>query len=528
MLPTVRAIVLMLLLAVPLEFPVAQEKNSGQKRQYDSRALSHYLDADLAMLQGEYRQAVASYELALRYDSSSATIYLGLAEALMQLGRPQRANHAARKALELQPDDPLVHELLARNAAAREDYPAALRHLDEWARLDPTQIDPLFHKAALQVKLNKINDAIDTYLLIADRDPGQIHVLPRAGELALSVGDLEKAYLVYQRLHQLRPDDWQVSRTFAEICLRTERYQEALEIYEQLSASGAASTANRLQLAWLYTQVKEMESALGVIAALLEEGHRQWEVLSTYGGIASELGNYQELARVSQLMREIYPDSTGGYTGLAIARSYQDDLKGAIEVMEEAIARFPAHTDVNYLLGRLYYDAERYMDAEGPLLGALARNPSARYIKRILASTWASLEKFRASDSLYEVLLISDHDDPVTLNNYAYSLADRSNPSRKQLKLARKMSKRSLKLQPGNSSFLDTYGWIWYQLGRYRKARKYIAQSLEANGENAIVLDHFGEVYLRLGNRDQAEEYFRQAREIRKSGQPTEVRASDE
>ena len=528
MLRTARPIILILLLAVPLAFPYAQEKSPGKQRQYDSRALSHFLDADLAMLQGEYHQAVASYELALRYDSTSATIYLELAEALMQLRRPQRANHAAQKALQLQPDDPLVHELLARNSVAREDYQAALHHLDEWARLDPNEIDPLFRKAALQIKLNKINDAVETYLLIADRDPGQLHVLPRAGELALSVGDLEKAYLVYQRLHQRQPDDSQVSRTYAEICLRTERYQEAVEIYEQLSASGVASTANRLQLAWLYTRVKELEPALGVIAALLEEGHRQWEVLSTYGGVAAELGNYQELARVSQMMLEIYPDSAGGYTGLGIARSYRDDLSGAIAVMEEAVARFPEHTDINYLMGRLYYDAERYADAEGPLLGALERKPSARYIKRILASNWAGMEKFRASDSLYEVLLDRDRDDPVTLNNYAYSLADRSNPSRKQLKIARKMSKRSLKLQPGNSSFLDTYGWIWYQLGRYKKARKQIALSLEANGNNAIVLDHLGEVYLRLGDRDQAERYFQQAREIRESDKPTEIRASDE
>jgi Tfp pilus assembly protein PilF len=138
------------------------------------------------------------------------------------------------------------------------------------------------------------------------------------------------------------------------------------------------------------------------------------------------------------------------------------------------------------------------------------------------------LEKFRVSDSLYDVLLSSDDDDPVTLNNYAYSLADRSHPGRKQLKLARKMSKRSLKLQPGNSSFLDTYGWIWYRLGRYGKARKYIAKSLEAKGGNAIVLDHLGAVYLELGDRDQAENYFQQAREIRENGQPAEVRASDE
>ncbi len=505
-----------------------QEPTGTERRQYDSRALSHYLDADLFILQGEYRQAVTAYELAIRYDSTSATIYLGLAEALMKLGRHQRAYHAVQQALKLQPDDPHVHELFSRNAVAREDYETAIYHLDEWARLDPSEIDPLFRKASIQIKINKIDEAVDTYLEIVDRDPGQIHVLPRAGEIALSMGDLERSYQVYLRLYRQNPDDHNIARTFAEVCLRSGRKKEALTTYERLVERDVASTANRMQLAWLYTQADKLQNALDLLAGLIEQGHRQWEVLSMYGGVASEMDKYADLARVSQLMRDIYPDSTNGYTGLAIARSYLDDLQGAITVMEEALSRFPSHTDVNYLLGRFYFDAKRFLEAEQPLRQALERQPSARYIKRILASTWASLEKFRVSDSLYEDLLQIDKSDAVALNNYAYSISDRPKPSKKKLKYARKLSYRSLKIVPDSPSFLDTYGWIYYRLGRYNKARKYVSRSLEIDGENSIVAQHLGQIFERLGDREQAEEYFRRADEISKDKKAPKIRAYDE
>ncbi|MEE9465260.1 MAG: tetratricopeptide repeat protein [Candidatus Neomarinimicrobiota bacterium] len=516
---------LLLLLLVPV---YGQDIRQDEQREYDSRALSHYLDADLFMMQGEYRQAVTAYELTLRYDSTSATIYLGLAEALMKLERHKRAAQAAQHALKLQPDDPNVHELLSRNALAREDYKTALHHLDEWARLDPSEIDPLFRKASILIKINKIDEAVDTYLEIADRDHGQTHVLPRAGEIALSMGYLERAYQVYKRLNQQQPEDNNVARTFAEVSLRTGRNEEALTIYEHLVEVDAASTANRMQLAWLYTKGDKLQNALELLGGLIEGGHRQWEVLSMYGGVASELDNYTELAMVSQFMRDIYPDSINGYTGLAIARSYLDDLEGAIAVMEDALTRFPMHIDVNYLLGRLYFDAKRYLDAEKPLLRALDRQPSARYIKRILASAWSSLEKFKVSDSLYEELLKVDGDDAVALNNYAYSIADRPNPTKKELKYARKLSRRSLKIVPDSPAFLDTYGWIWYRLGRYRQARKYVAQSLEIDGNNAVVTQHLGQIFEQMGDREKAEEYFSRASEIREKRKNTKVHASDD
>ena len=518
-------VLLVLLVLVPLS---GQEAPTSKGQRYDSRALSNYLDGDLYMMQEEYAQAAGAYERALLYDSTSATIYLSLAEALMQDNRPAKARRAGERALHLQPDDPLVHKFLFQAAAAQRNFAEAIEHLDDWAKLDPTDIDPLFRKAGILYRQKEFSQVIDTYLAIYDRDPMQHQVLSRAGEMALTINDLDRAFRVYQQLYRREPDDPQVARAYAEISMQTRHYDEAATVYERLNQAGAASLSNRMQLAWLYWQQQEPLKAKELLDGLIEEGHRQWEILSMAGRLASEMADYVQLAKVSHLMIEVYPDSTGGYTGLAIGRVNLDDESGAIAILEKAALRFHTATNVNYLLGNLYFGAERYTEAEQSLITALTQAPDARRIKFLLASTWSSLDKFGRSDSLFEEILQADEKDATVMNNYAYSIAGREQLTKKQLKYARKLSRRSLKLRPDNAAFLDTYGWIWYRLGRYRKAGKYVNKSIKVKPDNPVVLDHMGEIYLRSGKAEEARVMFERAERIRRGETPALVRAKKE
>lgn len=528
MIPLLRACTFIWLPVSLVLAPLNGQDTETETRQYDSRALSHFLDGDLYMMQGDYREAAAAYERALGYDSSSATIYLGLAEALLQQGQLERSRTAGEKARRLQPDDPLVYEFLARNAAAREDLDTAVKHLDRWAELDPADLDPLFRKANFLWRQKKFPETIDAYLAIYDRDPLQLQVLSQAGEIALSIGDFERAFQAYRRLHQQRPDDLRITRAFAEISVRTKRFDEAIKAYENLEESGGATLATTLQLSWLYLRSEDLARVQSLLTALIEQGHRQWDVLSLSGHVADKMSDYEQLARVSAMMVDIYPDSIGGYTGLAIASNYLDDVAGAIEVLEKAVALFPSDPDINYLLGNLYFGEDRFPEAEQHLLTALEQRPKANNIKHLLATTWSSMGKYTSSDSLYEVVLEVNENDAVAMNNYAYSIAERPHVSRQQLKYARKLSRKSLKAQPKNSAFLDTYGWIWYRLKRYRLARKYIARSLEIKPDNAVVLEHLGDVYLKLGRPEKTEEYYQRAEQLRKKETPSVVRATEE
>ncbi|MCH8327338.1 MAG: tetratricopeptide repeat protein [Candidatus Marinimicrobia bacterium] len=172
---------------------------------------------------------------------------------------------------------------------------------------------------------------------------------------------------------------------------------------------------------------------------------------------------------------------------------------------------------MSYRLGHLYYNVGRTPEAVEQLRLALVMQPGAAPIEQLLAATLSDLGEYGQSDSLYEILVSKDKDNALALNNYAYSIAERTVVTQQQLKYAFKMSKRSLKLKQNESAFLDTYGWVLYRQGKLRRAQKYVARSLDLNSTSATVLEHMATILQERGRDEQAKSYAARAAAIRRN-----------
>ena len=66
------------------------------------------------------------------------------------------------------------------------------------------------------------------------------------------------------------------------------------------------------------------------------------------------------------------------------------------------------------------------------------------------------------------------------LNNYSYFLSEQD----KDLKRALEMSKKVMESEPGNATYIDTYGWILFKLGLYKEAKEQLVRaiSLDSTG----------------------------------------------
>ena len=96
------------------------------------------------------------------------------------------------------------------------------------------------------------------------------------------------------------------------------------------------------------------------------------------------------------------------------------------------------------------------------------------------------------------------------LNNYAYYLSETG----QQLDKAEQMSLKTVKAEPKNATFLDTYAWILFRQKRYAEAKIYIDQTLQCDSDtSAVLLEHAGDIYYHVGNKQQAVEYWKQALE---------------
>ena len=93
-------------------------------------------------------------------------------------------------------------------------------------------------------------------------------------------------------------------------------------------------------------------------------------------------------------------------------------------------------------------------------------------------------KEFSRSDSLFNNIIQYNKDNSIYKNDYAYVLAERESLSIEKLQYALVLAERAVEMEPENSAYLDTLGWVNFKLGFYKKAQKYLEKSLKMNNGN--------------------------------------------
>lgn len=90
--------------------------------------------------------------------------------------------------------------------------------------------------------------------------------------------------------------------------------------------------------------------------------------------------------------------------------------------------------------------------------------------------------------ALYDKILAIDPYQLVVLNNYAYHLATHGG----DLKRAERMSERTIREEPNNPVYLDTYGWILYLQGQHSLALFYLNRAAQYADEETkgVIEEH--------------------------------------
>jgi len=216
--------------------------------------------------------------------------------------------------------------------------------------------------------------------------------------------------------------------------------------------------------------------------ALDKEKYALWNQLLI---IESELNDFNAMQKESKEAMELFPNQALPYFFNGVSNIQLKNYKEAVEVLNEG--------------KEFVYDEQILVQFYGNIGDAQNQ-----------------LKNYSASDSAYKKALEIDPDNVYILNNYAYYLSLRNT----DLEYAEAMSKKSNEIEPGNSSYQDTYGWILYQMKKYDDAKVWIGKALEGGGKkNGILLEHYGDVLYKLGEIENALKYWMDAK---KTGNTTE------
>ena len=219
---------------------------------------------------------------------------------------------------------------------------------------------------------------------------------------------------------------------------------------------------------------------------------------------------------------KLAPDNSAARLHLVGYAWSEDDKDRVIELCQAAREYNPDDMAFYYYQGIAYYQRDSLDQALSTFQNGVSiineeSNPDIvadfyEVMGEILHKKGRAEEAFAAYDSCLQW----KPDNMPCLNNYAYYLSLRD----EQLEKAEQMSHKTIKAEPKNATYLDTFAWILFMQKRYAEAKIYIDQALQnmdsitVGGDtigNAAIYEHAGDIYWYCEDPDKALVYWKDA-----------------
>ncbi|MFH1297934.1 MAG: tetratricopeptide repeat protein [Bacteroidota bacterium] len=536
----------------PVLAQLEEEMDRQQKEKHTSNP-SALIDAKKLLITGNEKDAEGLLRKYIDRYPTDPVAYYELAKILAGRKSYPEAKMIAEKAYELNNKNIWYQLFLAETCQLTQDYDQALKIYEDIVATNPDNLDHYYQLASLYMGLGKYQQAIKIYDMIEKRLGISEEISLQKHKIYLHLKEYQNAEAELRTLMDAYPDDSRYYSILAEYYMSREKKEKALELYHKVLEIDPDNAYIHMTLADYYRKTGNRNKAfeelqLGFGNPNLDVDTKINILLSFYtiNEIVSDLK--EEAFALTELLILTHPEDPKVYSIHGDLLSQDQQYEGARDAFLQVIALDSSRYIVWEELLRMdllisdYEHLSRYghraieLYPEQPviyLFTALAELQRKNYpeteklLKRgitmvannnellaqyymYLGDTYHALDQATESDKAYEKSLQIKDNNPYVLNNYSYYLALRET----ELTKAEQMSKRALNIEPDNSSFQDTYGWILFKLGQFDQALEWIGKSLEdrkhASGE---VLEHYGDVLYHLGRKEEAIEYWKKASE---------------
>ena len=211
---------------------------------------------------------------------------------------------------------------------------------------------------------------------------------------------------------------------------------------------------------------------------------------------------------------DIEPDNAGARLQLLQSAWKKKDFNKVIALAKPGVEYNPSNIWFYYFLGLAYAQNDE-SELELNTLRKGVEQADEESNKDIVSDFYAMIGdllheqgKNEEAYAAYDSCLQWKPDNIGCLYNYAYFLSEEG----RELPKAEQMSYRTVKAEPGNSTFLDTYAWILFKQQRFEEARIYIDQAVAADSaQSAVIVEHAGDIYMMAGDSAKAMEYWQKA-----------------
>lgn len=463
-----------------------------------------------------YRKAVANDDSNFYYNMVYATLcyeFKQYSDAIEQFEKLNAQN----------PDNSDILLYLSEAYRMDGDLPNAIAALDKLEQVVGLNEKISLQKFQLYRALNQESKGFAEIQKYIDKYPTEIKYQILLGDLYLQSGKKEEAYLIYSRAKAVDPEDPYLISSMAEYYEQTNNKTAAEAELHTALISPKMDVDTKLAILAQYigslqVNKKDTEVANALFDTLMMQHPQEPKLNIMYGNLLAMQDKKDEARFQYRIFAEANPTNPIGWEQM-LTTTFPDSLDLSIAICEEAIAYNAEQPQFYFYLGLSEYMKENYQNALDALQKGVTyvdenNRPLLSDFYGQIGDLYYHLDKVDSAFIVYDKALEYEPANMGVLNNYSYFLS----LAKKDLEKAERMSSMTVKAEPTNPTYLDTYGWILFERGAYQLAKIYIENAVkysEEKGEDVSgeVYEHYGDVLYKTGETEKAVEFWEKAKE---------------
>ncbi|RPD39047.1 tetratricopeptide repeat protein [Chitinophaga barathri] len=517
------------------------------------RADSLFFAAQRSKMLGDYKTAITQYSDYIRLNRNNPTVYYELSRLFLEVRNPQYALGFARRAAAMDTSNKWFQMALAEGYSVNEMFDSAAIVYDRLSKQDPLNEELLFNKGISLSKARNYSEALQVFDTLEAKVGVAEEIIFQKQRIYLRLDMVDEAAAQVRRLIAQEPAELRYWGLLAEIYESVERTKEARAVYDTILTMdpkhprALIAIANfekkngnepqyraylikafsnpdytideKVSFVYPYLQMLETDTTKKdegiLLTKLIVDSHPNEPKAYALRADMFSQADMPDSAIVNY-HKSIALDSTrfSVWYQLMWLYSRADQSDSLLRVSDHVITQFPKEFMGYYFNGLANYFKQRHDAAARSLNTALAIGGEKRFVGDVyalLGDTYHASGMHARSDSCYDMVLSLRPKDHMVMNNYSYYLSMRGD----KLDKAEQLSRRSLELKPESPTYMDTYAWILFRLGRYKEAKVWIEKALQnpEAQQDPDVLEHYGDILFNLNEKEKAVQYWQLAKE---------------
>lgn len=498
-----------------IESAVAELKKANDSMPMDPIGALSYGQALLRL--GKASDAVPVLERVLP-EARGPEIAILYGEALSRSGQLDKAEELYLALLRQDPDNGRLAESLLQTYERERKWDQAIQLLERYLKGQPGSLKTKVEYGSLLLRARRFSESEKVLTEVLKADPGNREALRQYATLLAETREPDRADDVLKKLQELEPEDLDVPFRRALNYIDARRVSEAERVLLDLRASVVKNRGGENQLAQVDGQLayvaylkKDYEAARTRLAGhLWGEGELNAQAFNLLLQVARDQERWAEGLK---LCREVLAKSPKAGEALGVRAAHAEFLlhseAPADRAEGEQILNTLAGTDRPGALAAAdaWQRLERYGRAAETARKALETYKEDPDLLFRLAASLEREKKIAESVAAFEKLIAVRANHAPGLNYLGYLWADRH----ENLPRALDLIKKAVELEPTNGAYLDSLGWVYFQMNRLREAEEYLRAASKLNPDDATVEEHLGDLFEKKGDLEHARQSWKRA-----------------